>query len=357
MQGRPKHLYSIWKKMQGKQLDFAQVFDMRALRVIVPDVPDCYAVLARVHERWPAVAGEFDDYIARPKANGYQSLHTVVRDDDGRPVEIQIRTRRCTSMPSTASPRTGPTRRPASRAMPASARAAATTSASPRRARRCCASCWPGSATSPAETARRGGAVFDDRIYVFTPQATVVELPAGRDADRLRLRACTPTSATAAAAPGSTARMVPLNTPLPNGQTVEIIAAKEGGPSLDWLNPELGYLAERALAAKVRAWFNAQATGADRSRAAARRWRRLLQREGKTALKLDDLAAQLGFKQRRGAVRGGRQGRVLAAQHRDSCCARPRRRPADEAPLLKRSRAADAARAAAACWWSASIRC
>ena len=93
VQGRPKHLYSIWKKMQGKALDFAHVFDVRALRVIVADVPACYAVLGHVHERWRAVPGEFDDYIARPKANGYQSLHTVVRDDEGRPVEVQIRTR------------------------------------------------------------------------------------------------------------------------------------------------------------------------------------------------------------------------------------------------------------------------
>ena len=93
VQGRPKHLYSIWKKMHRKGLDFARVLDVVALRVIVADVDACYAVLGRVHERYPAMAGELDDYIARPKGNGYRSLHTVVADDEGRAVEIQIRTR------------------------------------------------------------------------------------------------------------------------------------------------------------------------------------------------------------------------------------------------------------------------
>ena len=92
VQGRPKHLYSIWKKMAGKGLALDRVFDMRALRVVLADVPACYAALSRVHERYRAVPGEYDDYIARPKANGYQSLHTVVLGDDGRPVEVQIRT-------------------------------------------------------------------------------------------------------------------------------------------------------------------------------------------------------------------------------------------------------------------------
>ena len=93
IQGRPKHIYSIWKKMRGKELDFEHVFDIRAVRVIVDDVAACYAVLGRVNERYRAVDGEFDDYIARPKGNGYQSLHTVVKDDHGRAFEVQIRTR------------------------------------------------------------------------------------------------------------------------------------------------------------------------------------------------------------------------------------------------------------------------
>jgi GTP pyrophosphokinase len=173
VQGRPKHLYSIWRKMQGKALDFDRVFDLRALRVVVADV-------LTVTPRWRGCtrasrrSGRVRRLHRAPKPNGYQSLHTVVRDADGKPVEVQIRTRPCTSMPSTAWPRTGPTRRPAPRAMPASAPRATTT---PKRAP-CCASCWPGSATCPARPVQDKG-LFDDRIYVFTPQAAVVELPAG----------------------------------------------------------------------------------------------------------------------------------------------------------------------------------
>ena len=91
--GRPKHIYSIVRKMRGKKLDFAHIYDVRALRVIVPTVQDCYAALAWVNEHYTPVPGEFDDYIAKPKVNGYQSLHTVVRDADGKPWEVQIRTR------------------------------------------------------------------------------------------------------------------------------------------------------------------------------------------------------------------------------------------------------------------------
>ena len=92
VQGRPKHIYSIVKKMRGKSLDFSQVFDIRAMRVIVANVADCYEALSWIHSRYVPIASEFDDYIAKPKVNGYQSLHTVVRDDEGLPIEIQIRT-------------------------------------------------------------------------------------------------------------------------------------------------------------------------------------------------------------------------------------------------------------------------
>ena len=155
VQGRPKNIYSIVKKMRGKSLDFAQVFDILALRVVVADVKDCYAALAWVHSHFQPIDEEFDDYIARPKPNGYQSLHTVVREwSTARPASrsrSRSAPRRCTTMPSTAWRRTGPTRRRATRAMPACGRAASTTPRS-----RCCASCWPGSATCRA--ARRGRA-------------------------------------------------------------------------------------------------------------------------------------------------------------------------------------------------------
>jgi hypothetical protein len=142
VQGRPKHIYSIVKKMRGKSLNFDQVLDMRALRVVVPTVKDCYAALSWVHEQFTPIVEEFDDYIAKPKPNGYQSLHTIVRDEQGRRSKSRSAPRPCTTMPSMAWPRTGPTKRRAARAMRACRPQASTTPRSP-----CCASCWRGSVT------------------------------------------------------------------------------------------------------------------------------------------------------------------------------------------------------------------
>ena len=201
VQGRPKHLYSIWKKMQrqGPRLR-PTCSTCIALRVIVADVAACYAVLGRVHERFRAIAGEFDDYIARPKANGYRSLHTVVEGDDGRAVEIQIRTRRDARARRVR--RLGALGlqggRRGKRCARRQRRRRVRGQASRRRAWSCCASCSRGSATwrataSPTTRAPTADDAamrvrFDDRIYVFTPQAALVELRRGRDADRLRLR-------------------------------------------------------------------------------------------------------------------------------------------------------------------------
>lgn len=285
VQGRPKHIYSIVKKMRGKSLDFARVFDIRALRVIVPDVKACYAALAWVHERFDPIASEFDDYIARPKANGYQSLHTVVRDGADRAIEIQIRTQ-----------------------------------AMHDRAEIGVAAHWvykEAGARNPGGTASRGdyqakmavlrqllawerdlaGAtegLFDDRIYVLTPEAAVVELPQGATPVDFAYSLHTSLGHRCRGARVDGV-LVPLNTRLRNGQTVEVTAVKEGGPSRDWLNPELGFLASHRARAKVRAWFNEQIRHETvaKGREAVEK---LLQREGRTAIRLEDLASQLGFK-------------------------------------------------------------
>jgi GTP pyrophosphokinase len=300
VQGRPKHLYSIWKKMQGKGLDIERVFDLRALRVIVDDVPQCYAALSRVHERYRAVAGEYDDYIARPKPNGYQSLHTVVLDDDGRPVEVQIRTK---AMHEHAEH--GVAAHWAYKE--AGARGYAGVSASGEfeeqvaQARKAVLRqllAWErdfveqqGGDVAPGQD----NAGFDDRIYVFTPQAAVIELPAGATPVDFAYTLHTDLGHRCRGARVDGV-MVPLNTALQSGQTVEVVSVKEGGPSLDWLNPELGYLRSSRARTKVRAWFNAlaQAQTIARGREAVEK---LLQREGRTALKLEDLASQLGFRQ------------------------------------------------------------
>ncbi|HPP82078.1 MAG TPA: TGS domain-containing protein, partial [Rubrivivax sp.] len=307
--------YSIWKKMQGKGLAFERVFDARALRVIVDDVPTCYAVLARVHERWHVVEGEFDDYIARPKPNGYQSLHTVVRDDDARALEVQIRTRamhehaehgvaahwmykeagargyagmsglRSGAGAGELEERVAEARKAVMRELLAWERDLAQRDG--------------GAHAGPAHAAATGAAAVssvppDARIYVFTPEARIIELPGGATPVDFAYALHTDLGHRCRGARVDGA-LVTLNSALRSGQTVEIVATKEGGPSLDWLNPELGYLKSPRARAKVRAWFNArqlQETVA-RGREAVER---LLQREGRSALKLDALAERLGFK-------------------------------------------------------------
>jgi GTP pyrophosphokinase len=294
VQGRPKHIYSIWKKMQGKGLDFAHVFDVRALRVIVDDVPQCYAALSRVHERFQPVSGEYDDYIARPKPNGYQSLHTVVLDDEGRPVEVQIRTRRMHEHAEYGVAAHWAYKEAGTRGY-GGVSAAGDFEEQVAQARKAVLRQLLAWERDLAEQQSEQATSFDDRIYVFTPQAAVIELP--KDATPIDFAYTLHTDlghrCRGARVDGA---MVPLNTPLQSGQTVEIVAAKEGGPSLDWLNGELGYLRGSRARAKVRAWFNAlaQAETIARGREAVEK---LLQREGKTSLKLDELAAQLGFRE------------------------------------------------------------
>ncbi|MES2413465.1 MAG: bifunctional (p)ppGpp synthetase/guanosine-3',5'-bis(diphosphate) 3'-pyrophosphohydrolase [Pseudomonadota bacterium] len=291
--GRPKHIYSIVKKMRGKSLDFDQVFDIRALRVIAADVSGCYAALGFVHSRFAPVLGEFDDYIAKPKSNGYQSLHTVVRDEAGRAVEIQIRTQ---AMHDHAEHGVAAHWAYKEAGTKGYAGVSATSEYDAKIAVLRQLLAWErdlsGPAAAHAREANKG--LFEDRIYVLTPDAAIVELPQGATAVDFAYSVHTNVGHRCRGARIDGA-MVPLNTPLQNGQTVEIITIKEGGPSRDWLNPELGFLSSHRAKSKVRAWFNAldmEQTVA-RGREAVEK---LLQREGKTAMKLDDLAGQLGFK-------------------------------------------------------------
>jgi GTP pyrophosphokinase len=297
VQGRPKHLYSVWKKMQGKGLDLAHVFDLRALRVIVDDVAACYAALARVHECHAPVPGEFDDYIAKPKPNGYQSLHTVVRGDDGAPIEVQIRTRAMHEHAEHGVAAHWAYKEAGARGY-AGVSAAGQFEGRVAEARRAVLHqllAWEREIAERDAPGTAGGGVFDDRIYVFTPQAAVIELPAGATPVDFAYSLHTSVGhrCRGARVDGT---LVPLHTALKNGQTVDVVTAKEGGPSRDWLNSELGYLKSTRARAKVRAWFNAQEQSLTvaRGREAVER---LLQREGRTAFKLELLAEQLGFEQ------------------------------------------------------------
>ena len=287
VQGRPKHIYSIIKKMRGKQLSFDQLFDLRALRVVVPTVKDCYSTLSWVHQHFTPIESEFDDYIARPKPNGYQSLHTVVRDTQGRAIEIQIRSQAMHSHAENGVAAHWAYKEAGTKGY-AGVSVTGQYDAKIAVLRQLLA--WGKDLSE--NPAHKG--LFDDRIYVLTPDAAVVELPEGATPVDFAYAVHTDLGHRCRGARVDGA-MVPLNAALQSGQTVEIVTVKEGRPSRDWLNPELGYLHSNRAKAKVRAWFNAQANQETvaRGREAVEK---LLQREGKTALKLDDLALQLGFK-------------------------------------------------------------
>jgi GTP pyrophosphokinase len=300
VQGRPKHIYSIWRKMQGKHLSFEQVFDVRALRIIVADVPACYAALARLHDLWRALPQEFDDYIAKPKSNGYQSLHTVVVDDTGHSIEVQIRTQAMHEHAESGVAAHWAYKEAGARGY-AGVSAAGSYEEQVAQARRAVLHqllAWErdiaGDAARHAPQTAAGSGLFEDRLYVLTPQATVIELSAGATPIDFAYAVHTDLGHRCRGARIDGA-LVPLNTRLASGQTVEIISAKEGGPSMDWLNPALGYLHSPRSRAKVRAWFNARALQETiaRGREAVEK---LLQREGRTAVKLDDLAERLGFR-------------------------------------------------------------
>ena len=286
VQGRPKHIYSIVKKMRGKGLDFDQVFDVRALRVVVPELRDCYTALAWVHECFTPVEQEFDDYIAKPKANGYRSLHTVVRDAAAKPIEIQIRTEAMHNHAEHGMAAHWAYKEAGAKGyLGVSADSAYDAKIAVLRQ----LLAWERDLSGVA--AAQG--LLEDHIYVLTPQASVIELPQGATAVDFAYSVHTSLGHRCRGA-RIDGQLTPLNTALKNGQTVQIIAAREGGPSRDWLNAEGGYLASHRARAKVRAWFNAlaQHETAARGREAVEK---LLQREGKTAWKLDDVAAQVGF--------------------------------------------------------------
>ena len=283
--GRPKHIYSIVKKMRGKSLGFEQVYDVRALRIVVNDVPECYGALSWVHDHFSAIAEEFDDYIAKPKVNGYQSLHTVVRDANGQPTEIQIRTEAMHAHAESGVAAHWAYKEAGTKGY-AGVSASGEYDAKIAVLRQLLA--WERD-LSGAQT----HGVFEDHIYVLTPDAAIVELPQGATAVDFAYNVHTSLGHRCRGA-RIDGVMVPLNTPLKNGQTVEVTTVKEGGPSRDWLNLEQGYLVSHRARTKVRAWFNAQAM-AETIAKGREAVEKLLQREGKTALKLDDLASQLGF--------------------------------------------------------------
>jgi GTP pyrophosphokinase len=240
------------------------------------------------------IATEFDDYIAKPKSNGYQSLHTVVRDDQSRPIEIQIRTQAMHDHAEHGVAAHWAYKEAGAKGY-VGVSANSDYDAKIAVLRQLLA--WEREMSTEASgvSSQAGAeALFEDRIYVLTPNAAIVELPKGATPIDFAYTVHTNLGHRCRGAKADGV-MIPLNTPLQNGQTVEITSVKEGAPSRDWMNAELGFLVSHRARSKVKAWFNAQITHESiaKGREAVEK---LLQREGKTALKLEDLASDLGFK-------------------------------------------------------------
>ena len=279
--GRPKHIYSIWRKMCKKNLKFEQLFDVRAIRIIVDSVEKCYETLSLIQESFEVLSKEFDDYIAKPKPNGYQSLHTVIVGSRGKPLEIQIRTRAMHEFAELGVA--------AHWRYKEGSKRKAGEHEEDRVAWLRQMLAWK----SDVQAAPTPEAAKDEHIYVLTPQGKVLDLPAGSTPIDFAYLLHTELGHRCRGAKVDGV-MVPLNTKLQSGQTVEIIAAKVGAPSRDWLNPDLGFTASPRSRTKVRQWFNAQEM--EQALTAGReKVDKDLARLGKTAVKLEDLAKRLGF--------------------------------------------------------------
>ena len=285
--GRPKHIYSIWKKMRAKQIPLEEVYDLHAMRVIVKSVEDCYAVLDIVHQMWTPVAKEFDDYISKPKDNNYQSLHTAVIAENNRPLEVQIRTWKM--------------HEEAEKGVAAHWRYKEGISGSGEKdayaykvalLRELLA--WRKDVADTSnwdEEFKR--AALDDTIYILTPQGRVVDLPRGATPVDFAYHIHTMIGHRCRGAKADGA-LIALNTPLISGQVVEITTAKKGGPSRDWLNPQLGYLQTTRARHKVKQYF--VALDRNRTISEGRAFvQKELQREGATRFSIDELTAKLGF--------------------------------------------------------------
>jgi GTP pyrophosphokinase len=283
--GRPKHLYSIWNKMRKKAVDFEEVYDVRALRAIVPDVKDCYAALGVVHNLWTPIPREFDDYISRPKGNLYQSLHTAVIGPGGKTLEVQIRTE---AMHRQAEYGVAAHWRYKEAGKPTRAEGAFESKIAWLRE----LLAWRDEVADWGKTTKQ--ARLDDTVYVLTPQGKVIDLPAGATPVDFAYALHTDLGHRCRGARVD-GHIVPLDTPLASGQRIEIVAAKTGGPSRDWLLPEHGFVTTHRARHKIRQWFNAKAL-AETVAAGRAKVEKELKRLGAAQANLEELAGRLGFK-------------------------------------------------------------
>jgi GTP pyrophosphokinase len=282
--GRPKHIYSIYRKMKRKGVDFKEIQDTRAVRILVDEVRDCYAALGLVHNLWVPIPKEFDDYIAKPKGNDYRSLHTAVIGPEDKVVEVQIRTHemhRHSEMGVAAHWRykEGAKRDARYEEKIAWLRQILE---------------WKNDVEDAGELAEHFKvALFEDSVYVLTPQGKVIALPKGATPVDFAYHVHSDLGHRCRGAKVD-GIMVPLDYPLQNAQRVEIISIKQGGPSRDWLNPALGYIRSQRARTKVRQWFSSEMRTASLTQARAL-VEKELQRHGMTAMSLDKLAVEFKF--------------------------------------------------------------
>ena len=282
--GRPKHIYSICNKMRLKGLNFSEVHDVRALRVIVPTTRDCFTALGVVHDLWQPIPKEFDDYISRPKGNNYQSLHTAVLGPAGKTLEVQIRTEEMHRQAEFGIAAHWRYKEGGKSQNAFDEKIAWLRQLLAWRDEVAGAAGW-------SEKTRQ--AALDDTVYALTPQGKVIDLPAGATPVDFAYALHTDLGHRCRGAKVD-GHIVPLQTPLKNGQRVEIVVAKSGGPSRDWLSIERGFLKSHRARQKVRQWFNAQAL-ADTIAEGRAIVEREARREGASQASMDALAQRLGL--------------------------------------------------------------
>lgn len=282
--GRPKHIYGIWRKMVRKHKDFHEIFDVRAVRVLVEQVKDCYGALGVVHTLWRYIPGEFDDYIATPKENNYRSIHTAVIGPGGKVVEVQIRTQEMHQQSELGVAAHWRYKEGAKRDAGFDAKISWLRQLLE----------WKDEVAGASEFVDQfKSEVFSERVYVFTPKGNIVDLPHGATPLDFAYAIHTDVGHRCRGAKVN-GRIVPLTYALNTGEQVEILTVKEGGPSRDWLSPHLGYLHTSKARAKVQHWFRQENFEASVS-AGRSGLEREFQRLGLTDVKFERLAQHFGF--------------------------------------------------------------
>ena len=301
--GRPKHIYSIWRKMERKQLPFERVMDVLAVRINVETVADCYAALGLVHGRWQYIPGEFDDYIATPKENNYRSLHTAVIGPENLPLEIQIRTHEMhdhAELGVAAHWHYKEGRRPAAGYQ--------------QKINWLRQLLSPGGRddAEPDLLAALQSEIFQDRVYALSPRGEVIDLPRGATPLDFAYHVHTSLGHRCRGARVN-GRMVPLDFKLSTGDTVEILPGKHPKPSRDWLVPQLGYLASARNRAKVRGWFRKQDEGENREQG-RQMFEREIDRLGVRSVTLPEILRELNLADANALYLGLGSGKITLAQ-------------------------------------------